>query len=120
VALLAELLEDLAHPRVGLRDRVEVPAIELQELRARGRGDGGRAGLAGEDRDLAEELALTHLPHLDVPSRRVLDERLDAARREHEEAVSGLPLGDDDVAGIEAQQVEPPHHGDELEAREVA
>ena len=76
----------------------------LSSSSSRGRGrDGRAAGLAGEDRDLAE-VALGELPDLQAPAGGVAHEGAAEPGGHDEEAVPRLSLADDDRPRAEAQQ----------------
>ena len=102
-------------------DLVERRPAQLQHLAVRGRGDGGGAGLAGQDRDLAEEVALLQLAHQHLALLRgVAHEGLDAPFGDDEEAVARVALREDDVPRLEDHQLQAADDGHQLVAGEAA
>ena len=75
-----EVLQHLEDVGVRGGDRVQRGPVQLEQLAVGPGGDRRAARLAGEDRDLAEEVALVDLAHLDVAPGGVAHEGLHEAR----------------------------------------
>ncbi len=117
---LVELLDLLADPRKGLGDVLEDLPLELQQLALLDGGDGGGAGVAGEDRGDAEDLPFLEHGDLIVVAPLVPPVDPGDAAGEDEQALSRLALAEDDRPRFLDQQAETADQGRQLALGEVA
>ena len=91
----------------GAHERLEALPVEAEHAARYLRADGGRAGLPGQQRHLAEEVPGAE--PVDPPGRaavRVVDVDAQPSRGEHEQAVARLALAADGVALLEHDRIE--------------